>query len=121
MKAGERIIVCTPGGGGWGKVEDRRDANKEQRKDPKHAWRGGSHESRPHCKLNVKQHEHESNSSKSQWQEYERVAATKRSFGERQHLQIGHSAVIMQATYISTTQSRLRHIQSRTSKSLFWF
>ncbi len=51
MKAGERIIVCTPGGGGWGKVEDRRDATEAQSRDPKHAWRGGSHASREETAL----------------------------------------------------------------------
>jgi len=51
MKAGERIIVCTPGGGGWGKVEDRRDTNGERERDPKHAWRGGSHASREETAL----------------------------------------------------------------------
>ena len=35
MEAGERIIICTPGGGGWGKVEDRKDTNREREKDPK--------------------------------------------------------------------------------------
>lgn len=43
MKAGERIIVCTPGGGGWGKAEDRSGTNKDREMDPKHAWRGGSY------------------------------------------------------------------------------
>lgn len=51
MKAGERIIICTPGGGGWGKVEDRKNTNKEREKDPKHAWRGGSHASREETAL----------------------------------------------------------------------
>ena len=46
MKAGERIIVCTPGGGGWGKASERREFKKEQQRDPKYAWRGGSHASR---------------------------------------------------------------------------
>lgn len=51
MKAGERIIVCTPGGGGWGKVEDRKDTNKERERDPKYASRGGSHASREETAL----------------------------------------------------------------------
>jgi 5-oxoprolinase (ATP-hydrolysing) len=51
MKAGERIIVCTPGGGGWGKVGDRKDVNKEKSQNPKHAWRGGSHASREEMAL----------------------------------------------------------------------
>jgi 5-oxoprolinase (ATP-hydrolysing) len=40
MQAGERIIVMTPGGGGWGKAGEESKAIKG--KDPKHAWRGGS-------------------------------------------------------------------------------
>jgi 5-oxoprolinase (ATP-hydrolysing) len=40
MQAGERIIVMTPGGGGWGKVGEESKAAKT--KDPKHAWRQGS-------------------------------------------------------------------------------
>ncbi|KAI9783482.1 MAG: hypothetical protein M1816_001364 [Peltula sp. TS41687] len=40
MKPGERIVINTPGGGGWGAVggENRRMDGV----DPKHAWRGGS-------------------------------------------------------------------------------
>jgi 5-oxoprolinase (ATP-hydrolysing) len=45
MKAGERIIICTPGGGGWGKVGDQQE-HKEKSIDPKLAWKGGSHASR---------------------------------------------------------------------------
>ncbi|KAL7269300.1 hypothetical protein RUND412_008047 [Rhizina undulata] len=44
MKPGERIIVNTPGGGGYGKVEDKREPVKVV--DPRHAWRGGSLASR---------------------------------------------------------------------------
>jgi 5-oxoprolinase (ATP-hydrolysing) len=44
MKAGERIIVQTPGGGAWGKAGDEKATLSE--KDPKHAWRGGSIASR---------------------------------------------------------------------------
>lgn len=51
MKAGERIIVYTPGGGGWGKVGDRKEVNKEKSQDSKHAWRGGSHASREETAL----------------------------------------------------------------------
>ncbi len=51
MQAGERIIVCTPGGGGWGEVEDRKEEKVEREKDPKHAWRGGSHASREETAL----------------------------------------------------------------------
>jgi 5-oxoprolinase (ATP-hydrolysing) len=50
MKAGERIIICTPGGGGWGKVGDKRET-KEKEKDPKHGWHGGSHLSREETAL----------------------------------------------------------------------
>lgn len=50
MKAGERIIICTPGGGGWGKAGDKK-VQKEKVKDPKHAWRGGSHASREEMAL----------------------------------------------------------------------
>lgn len=45
MQAGERIVICTPGGGGWGKVGEER-IKKEREQDPKHAWRGGSIASR---------------------------------------------------------------------------
>lgn len=50
MKAGERIIICTPGGGGWGKVGDRKESTEKAR-DPKHAWKGGSHASREEMAL----------------------------------------------------------------------
>lgn len=50
MKAGERIIICTPGGGGWGKVGDKK-IEKEVVKDPRHAWRGGSHANREETAL----------------------------------------------------------------------
>jgi 5-oxoprolinase (ATP-hydrolysing) len=40
MQAGERIIVKTPGGGGWGKVGEKSKARKET--DAQHAWRKGS-------------------------------------------------------------------------------
>ena len=40
MQAGERIIVETPGGGGWGKVGEESKVVKE--KDPQEAWRKGS-------------------------------------------------------------------------------
>lgn len=40
MKPGERIIVMTPGGGGWGKVGEESKAVKNV--DPKQAWRMGS-------------------------------------------------------------------------------
>ncbi len=50
MQAGERITINTPGGGGWGKVEDRVGKPKAE-KDPKHAWRGGSHQAREEMAL----------------------------------------------------------------------
>ncbi|KAJ5178943.1 hypothetical protein N7492_002153 [Penicillium capsulatum] len=40
MQPGERIIVRTPGGGGWGPIGDARQLVQEQ--DARHAWRGGS-------------------------------------------------------------------------------
>jgi len=45
MKAGERIIIYTPGGGGWGDKNEQRE-EREKVNDPKHAWRGGSHANR---------------------------------------------------------------------------
>lgn len=50
MKAGERIIINTPGGGAWGKVGDEGFV-KEKERDPQHAWRGGSHASREEAAL----------------------------------------------------------------------
>jgi 5-oxoprolinase (ATP-hydrolysing) len=50
MKAGERIIVCTPGGGGWGRKGEK-SSRKERLADPKHSWRGGSHASREDAAL----------------------------------------------------------------------
>ena len=44
MKSGERIIVMTPGGGGWGRVGQESQAVK--RKDEQAAWRKGSLASR---------------------------------------------------------------------------
>jgi 5-oxoprolinase (ATP-hydrolysing) len=46
MKPGERIIIHTPGGGGWGKVEDKEEGSQIKETDPKLAWRGGSYASR---------------------------------------------------------------------------
>jgi 5-oxoprolinase (ATP-hydrolysing) len=40
MQAGERIIVNTPGGGGWGIAGEGSKVVKRQ--DPRHAWRQGS-------------------------------------------------------------------------------
>ncbi len=41
MVEGERIIVMTPGGGGWGEVGGKRKV-KGEGKDPTQAWRKGS-------------------------------------------------------------------------------
>ncbi len=51
MKAGDRIIICTPGGGGWGPVGDESQAQRT--KDPKEAWRMGSHAAREEAALQV--------------------------------------------------------------------
>lgn len=40
MVAGERIVVCTPGGGGWGNVGEESQAVR--RKDEQASWRKGS-------------------------------------------------------------------------------
>lgn len=40
MQAGDRIIVRTPGGGGWGKIGDQGQLLREE--DHRRAWRGGS-------------------------------------------------------------------------------
>lgn len=40
MRPGERIIIHTPGGGGWGKEGEQSQVVKKQ--DPQHAWRKGS-------------------------------------------------------------------------------
>ncbi|KAL2034413.1 hypothetical protein VTO58DRAFT_105127 [Aureobasidium pullulans] len=42
FKAGERIIINTPGGGGWGPVGEESQANKHLWSDPKSHWKGGS-------------------------------------------------------------------------------
>ena len=44
MQPGERIIVKTPGGGGWGNPGDESNARRET--DPRHGWLGGSLASR---------------------------------------------------------------------------
>lgn len=47
MQAGDRIIICTPGGGGWGRPGDEKaSALHDARKDPTYAWRKGSHATR---------------------------------------------------------------------------
>ncbi|KAI1344744.1 5-oxoprolinase [Xylariaceae sp. FL0016] len=49
MKAGDRIIVNTPGGGGWGKAGgEKKVANA---KDPEESWRKGSHAAREEMAL----------------------------------------------------------------------
>ncbi|KAI1933783.1 hypothetical protein LOZ66_006291 [Ophidiomyces ophidiicola] len=40
MQPGERIIVYTPGGGGWGEPTSEKKIRADQ--DPRHAWKGGS-------------------------------------------------------------------------------
>ena len=45
MQPGDRIIVKTPGGGGWGKFGEESIARKETA-DARLAWRGGSLASR---------------------------------------------------------------------------
>ncbi|KAL2758036.1 hypothetical protein ACRALDRAFT_2119105 [Sodiomyces alcalophilus JCM 7366] len=49
MKPGDRIIVCTPGGGGWGAPGEEKEV--ESRPDPRAAWRGGSHTNRQDLQL----------------------------------------------------------------------
>ncbi|KAK3685031.1 Hydantoinase B/oxoprolinase-domain-containing protein [Podospora appendiculata] len=44
MKAGDRIIINTPGGGGWGRVGQEKVAARKA--DPTEAWRKGSHAAR---------------------------------------------------------------------------
>ena len=46
MKPGERIIVMTPGGGGWGHCGKESESKQHERQDPKQGWRGGSVASR---------------------------------------------------------------------------
>ena len=40
MQPGERIIIRTPGGGGWGRAGDT--SQLLEKEDARHAWRGGS-------------------------------------------------------------------------------
>ncbi|KAI1380895.1 Hydantoinase B/oxoprolinase-domain-containing protein [Hypoxylon crocopeplum] len=51
MKPGDRIIVNTPGGGGWGKVGT--DKVERQRKDHTESWKKGSHAAREDVALQV--------------------------------------------------------------------
>lgn len=44
MKPGERIVIYTPGGGGYGEASEGRKVKNVR--DPRHAWRGGSLASR---------------------------------------------------------------------------
>jgi 5-oxoprolinase (ATP-hydrolysing) len=49
MKAGERIIIHTPGGGGWGAEGSAKSPHAEvQPRDPTLSWKGGSLASRVH-------------------------------------------------------------------------
>ncbi|KAF8245224.1 hypothetical protein K440DRAFT_587359 [Wilcoxina mikolae CBS 423.85] len=41
MKPGERIIIHTPGGGGYGFTKERKEKRKREN-DPTHGWKGGS-------------------------------------------------------------------------------
>jgi 5-oxoprolinase (ATP-hydrolysing) len=49
MQPGERIIIHTPGGGGWGKFGEEKEVR--DRKDEKARWRGGSHQQREELAL----------------------------------------------------------------------
>ncbi|UNI20635.1 5-oxoprolinase (ATP-hydrolyzing) [Purpureocillium takamizusanense] len=49
MKAGDRIIVCTPGGGGWGRRGEESVARR--RVDPTEGWRKGSGAAREEAAL----------------------------------------------------------------------
>lgn len=51
MKPGDRIIINTPGGGGWGKVGEEKV--ERERKDHTEAWRKGSHAAREDVALQV--------------------------------------------------------------------
>nr|POE75809.1 uncharacterized protein c11d3.15 [Quercus suber] len=43
FQPGDRIIVKTPGGGGWGpEGKASESSSHQQKRDPKHSWRGGS-------------------------------------------------------------------------------
>jgi 5-oxoprolinase (ATP-hydrolysing) len=51
MKAGDRIIINTPGGGGWGAVGT--ESASRRKSDPTEAWRKGSHAAREDMALQV--------------------------------------------------------------------
>lgn len=51
MKAGDRIIVMTPGGGGWGPVGEK--SKRRDVADPTQAWKKGSGQAREDAALQV--------------------------------------------------------------------
>ena len=51
MEAGDRIIICTPGGGGWGKKGEESKARK--RDDHTEGWKKGSGAARDDIALQV--------------------------------------------------------------------
>ncbi|KAM7183691.1 5-oxoprolinase [Naviculisporaceae sp. PSN 640] len=51
MKKGDRIIIMTPGGGGWGKVGEEKASLKER--DPTEGWKKGSFAAREDTALQV--------------------------------------------------------------------
>lgn len=51
MKKGDRIIIMTPGGGGWGKVGEEKVSLKER--DPTEGWKKGSFAAREDTALQV--------------------------------------------------------------------
>ena len=51
MKTGDRIIVNTPGGGGWGRVGEEKVSIKKT--DPTQGWKRGSHAAREDTALQV--------------------------------------------------------------------
>ena len=46
MKKGDRIIICTPGGGGWGEFKEGEGKRVKRFLDPMRGWRKGSHANR---------------------------------------------------------------------------
>ncbi|BGP37297.1 hypothetical protein JCM10449v2_001202 [Rhodotorula kratochvilovae] len=44
MGRGDRIVVCTPGGGGWGRVGEEKQVKEEKRRHGRGDPRGGHHE-----------------------------------------------------------------------------
>ncbi|KAK4452425.1 5-oxoprolinase [Podospora aff. communis PSN243] len=51
MEKGDRVIICTPGGGGWGKIGEEKVAKVER--DPTEGWKKGSHAAREDMALQV--------------------------------------------------------------------